>query len=193
MALPPLTKVAAKTAAEICSRFELSEPARTLAQVGVSPAAYLEKLINERHFADAIRFLAYAMPKREAIWWATRCARLAAGGTALAAEQQAALQVAERWCTSPSEDLRRSAMAASEKAQLKTPAGCAALAVFFSGGSLAPPNAPVVPPADDLTPRTVAGAVLLAAVVSEPEKAEQKYQRFLEQGINVASGKEQVK
>lgn len=192
MALPPLTKVAAKTAAEICSRCEISEPARTLTQVGVSPAAYLEKLINERHFADAIRFLAYSLPKREAIWWATRCARLASA-TALPADQQAALQVAERWCVSPSEELRRSAMAASEKAQLKTPAGCAALAVFFSGGSLAPPNAPVVPPADDLTPRTVAGAVLMAAVVNEPEKAEQKYQRFLEQGINVASGKEQLK
>jgi hypothetical protein len=192
MALPPLTKVAAKTAAEICSRFELSEPARSLPQVGLTPGPYLERLINEKHFHDAIRFVAHALPKREAIWWATRCARLT-GGAALPAEQQAALQVAERWCAGPSEELRRAAMAASEKAQLKSPAGCAALAVFFSGGSLAPPNVPVVPPADDLTPRTVAGAVLMAAVVNEPEKAEQKYQRFLEQGLAVASGKEQLK
>ena len=192
MALPPLTKVSAKTAAEICARFELGEQAKKLPQTGLAPSAFLEKLVSERHFPDAIRFLAFALPKREAIWWAARCAR-AVAGTSLPAEQQAALQVAERWCLAPSEELRRAAMVASEKAQLKSPAGCAALAVFFSGGSLAPPDVPAVPPAEDLTARTVVGAVLMAAVVSEPEKAEQKYQRFVDQGVALASGKEQVK
>lgn len=189
MAIAPLTKVEAKSAAEVCARFELGEKAALLPRDGFAPAAFLERLMTERQFLDAIRFLAYALPKREAIWWAARCARLVAG-TALPPEQQSALEIMERWCAQPSEELRRAAMAASEKAQLKTPAGCAALAVFFSGGSLAPPNAPVVPPADDLTARTVAGAVLMAAVVSEPDKAEQKYQRFLEQGIAVAGGKD---
>lgn len=189
MALVPLTKVAAKTAAEVCARFELSEPVKKLPRDGVPPATFLERLMAEKHHHDAIRFLAYALPKREAIWWATRCARLV-GGTALSPEQRAALETAERWCAAPSEELRRAAMPASEKAQLKSPAGCAALAVFFSGGSLAPPDVPVVAPADDLTARTVAGAVLMAAVVSEPEKAEQKYQRFLDLGIAVASGKD---
>jgi hypothetical protein len=192
MALPPLTKVTAKSAAEICARFELGEQAKALPQAGLSPGPFLEKLINERHFQDAIRFLAFALPKREAIWWAARCAR-SAGAAALPLEQQAALQVAERWCLAPTEELRRAAMAASEKAQLKSPAGCAALAVFFSGGSLAPPDVPVVPPAEDLTARTVVGAVLMAAVVNEPEKAEQKYQRFVEQGLALATGKDQVK
>lgn len=189
---PPLTKIEAKTAAEVCARFELSEPAKKLPRDGLSPGAFLERLIAERHTHDAVRFLAYALPKREAVWWATRCARLA-GGPVLPPEQQAALETTERWCAGPSEELRRAAMAASEKAELKSPAGCAALAVFFSGGSLGPPDAPVVPPADDLTARTVTGAVLMAAVVNEPEKAEQKYQRFLEQGLALASGKEQVR
>src|SRR5579863_4660383 len=109
MALPPLTKVTAKTAAEVCARFELGEKAKALPQAGLSPAPFLEKLISERHFPDAIRFLAFALPKREAIWWATRCARSVAG-TALPAEQQAALQIAERWCVAPTEELRRAAM-----------------------------------------------------------------------------------
>jgi hypothetical protein len=192
MALPPLIKVAAKTAAEICAHFELGEQAKALPQAGLSPGAFLEKLLNERLLPDAIRLLAFALPKREAIWWAAKCARLV-GGTTMPAEQQAALQVAERWCLAPTEELRRAAMAASEKAQLRSPAGCTALAVFFSGGSLAPPDVPAVPPAEDLTARTVVGAVLMAAVVTEPEKAEQKYQRFVEQGLALASGKEQVK
>jgi hypothetical protein len=190
MTLLPLTKIEAKTAAEICGRFELSEQAQSLPRDGLSPAAFLDRLISERHFHDAIRFVAHALPKREAIWWAARCARLAGGASP---EQNVALETTERWCREPSEELRRAAMAASEKAQLNNPSGCAALAVFFSGGSLAPPDVPVVPPAEDLTARTVAGAVLMAAVVKEPEKAEEKYERFLEQGIAVAAGREAIR
>jgi hypothetical protein len=191
MPLPPLTKIEAKTAAEICAGFELSEPAKSLARDGLLPAAFLERLIDGGHVRDALGFLARALPKREAIWWAARCARLAGGPSS--PEQKAALETAERWCLEPSEELRRAAMAASEEAQLSNPSGCAALAVFFSGGSLAPPDVPVVPPAESSTAQAVAGAVLMAAVVSEPEKAEEKCQRFLEQGIAVASGKDSWK
>ena len=191
MPLPPLTKIEAKTAAEICSRFELSEPAAALPRDGLSPAAFLERLIDGRHVRDALGFLAHALPKREAVGWAARCVRLAGGPAS--PEQQAALEAVERWRLEPSEDLRRAAMAAAEKAQLNNPAGCAALAVFFTGGSLAPPDVPVVPPGEGLTARAVAGAVLMAAVVSEPEKAEEKYQRFLEHGLAAASGQDQGK
>jgi hypothetical protein len=135
--------------------------------------------------------LAHALPKREAVGWAARCARLSGGPKS--PEQQTALEAVERWRLEPSEELRRAALAAAEKAQLNNPAGCAALAVFFTGGSLAPPDVPVVPPGEGLTARAVAGAVLMAAVVSEPEKAEEKYQRFLEQGIAAANGQDQGK
>jgi uncharacterized protein DUF6931 len=191
MPLPPLTKIEAKTAAEICARFELSGPAAALPRDGLSPTAFLERLIEARHILDALSFLAHALPKREAVGWAARCARLAGGPKS--PEQQTALEAVERWRLEPSEELRRAAMAAAEKAQLNNPAGCAALAVFFTGGSLAPPDVPVVPPGEGLTARAVAGAVLMAAVVSEPEKAEEKYQRFLEQGIAAASGQDQGK
>ena len=187
MTIPALTKIEAKTAAAVCARFELSEPARALLADGLSPGEFLERLIAGRQLHDAIRLLAYSLPKREAIWWAARCARTVLAA-AITPEQQAALEATERWCAGPSEELRRAAMTASEKAQLRNPAGCAALAVFFSGGSLAPPTAPVVPPADDLTPRTVAGAILMAGIISQPEKAEQKYMQFLEQGLAIAGG-----
>jgi hypothetical protein len=53
---------------------------------------------------------------------------------------------------------------------------------------LAPPQAPVVPPAEHLTGHGVAGSVLLAAVRSEPEKAPEKYKKFLAAGLDVARG-----
>ena len=53
---------------------------------------------------------------------------------------------------------------------------------------MAPPNAPVVPPGDALTGAAVAGAILLAAVQTEPQKAAEKYRRFLDYGIDIAGG-----
>jgi hypothetical protein len=79
-------------------------------------------------------------------------------------------------------------MAAAEAAGLDTPAGCAAVAAFWSGGSLGPPNVPVIPPGESLTAKGVAGAVMLAAVLTEPEKTPEKYRRFLAHGVEVAKG-----
>jgi hypothetical protein len=78
-------------------------------------------------------------------------------------------------------------MKAANEAEFSTPAGSAALAVFFSGGSIAPPDMPAVPPEPSITPNSVAGSVMLAAVLKEPEKAQEKYQLFLAEGLKIAS------
>jgi hypothetical protein len=63
------------------------------------------------------------------------------------------------------------------------------VAAFWSGGSLAPPNVAEVPPGEHLTPGAVANAVLLAAVLSEPEKAAEKFRKFFALGVEVAEDK----
>ena len=107
---------------------------------------FLDALIGKQHFLDAVRFLAHALPKREAVWWACVCARQVADGKE-PAPVKAALAAAEKWVADPSEDNRATAMPAARRPSWATPAGCAAMAAFWSGGSLAPPKAPVVPPA----------------------------------------------
>ena len=187
-----LVKVAAKTAAEVCKHFPLGEEAKKQLRDGMTPAQFLDALIEKQQFPDAVRFLAHALPKREGVWWACLCSRSVAGSSP-APKITSALQAAEKWVTDPSEDNRRAGMPAAEAAELKTPAGCAAMAAFWSGGSLAPPNVPVVPPGEYLTAHGVAGAVMLAAVQSEPEKAPDKYRKFLAQGIEVAKGTQRWK
>jgi hypothetical protein len=182
-----LAKVTAKTAAEVCKHFPLGEEAKKLLGDGLTPAQFLTALIEKQQFPDAVRFLAHALPKREAVWWACLCARATAGPNP-PAPIAAALQAAEKWVVDPSEENRRAAMPAAEAAEFKTPAGCAAVAAFWSGGSLGPPNVPAVPPGEYLTAHGVAGAVMLAAVQAEPEKAPEKYRQFLAQGIEVANG-----
>ena len=186
-----LIKIEAKTAAELAGRLELSEPARAALRDGAGPADYLDALMESGQWPDAIRLLALALPKREAVWWACRCAR--AVGPAPSPAAGAALTAAEAWVAEPTEDRRRAAFPAAEAAQFGTPAGCTALAVFLSGGSLAPPQIAAVPPAEDLTGKTVAGALLLAGVVSEPEKASEKYRAFLADGLAIAEGKQVLK
>ena len=171
--------------AEVCRRFKLEDEAGKLLQPQMTARQFLDALIQKQLFIDAVRFLAHALPKREAVWWACVCARQVSGPT-IAPAVAAALAAAEKWAADPSEENRRAAMPAAEAAEMGTPAGCAAMAAFFSGGSLAPPTAPVVPPAEHFTGSSVAGAVLLAGVCTQPEKAPEKYRKFLAAGLDVA-------
>jgi hypothetical protein len=179
--------VTAKTAKEVCDRFPLGEEAKKLLRDNQSPRALLDQLIEKQQFTDATRLLAYALPKQEAVWWACQCARQAYG-TNPPPEAAAALQAAEKWAADPSEDNRRAGLPASESVGMGTPAGCAAVSTFWSGGSLGPPNVPVIPPKEHLTAHGVACALMLAVVLKEPEKAPEKYKKFLTLGIDVANG-----
>ena len=188
MACSQLAKVAAKSASDICTRFELGDEARPLLRPTQSPAQYLDALMEKHQYQDAVKFLAHGLPKREAVWWACFCAKTVSGGSASPPTAEA-IKTAEKWVADPSEEHRQASMPAAEAAKFGTPAGCVALAAFFSGGSLGPPNVAPIPPAETLTGDAVAGAVMMAVVAKEPEKAPDKYLAFLNRGIEIANGK----
>jgi hypothetical protein len=168
----------------ISSVAELSGEAAALLRADSQPLEYVNLLVDQKLYPDAIRFLAHALPKREAVWWAWVCARRAAGEKP-PAKIKAALEITEKWIAQPSEDNRRAAKAAADTAGLDSPAGCAGLAAFFSGGSLAPPDAATIPPGEYLTAKAVCGAVIFAAVNPEPQKAPEKFKSFIAQGVEV--------
>lgn len=175
---------AARTMPEFCEIAELGDEAKALLDPGHSPQSFMQLLVDREHFPDAIRFLAHALPRREGIWWAWVCARGAAGQSP-SPEVKAALDSVERWITQPTDANRRASFAAAEAATLATPAGCAALAVFFSGGSLGPTDTPPVPPGEFMTAKAITGAVMAAAVCSEPERAPEKYRAYIAHGLEV--------
>jgi hypothetical protein len=177
----------ARSAAEVGRKVKLGEAAQALLREPQTPRQYVDALAAAGHFADAVQFLAAALPKREAVWWACWCARQGYGKTA-PAPAAVALTAAEKWVLDPSDANRRAAHATAEPAGLGTPAGAAAVAVFFSGGSLAPPELAAVAPAEHITASAAAGAILLAAVLTDPQKAAEKYQKFLAAGFDVANG-----
>ena len=176
---------ATQTAEQLCSVAGLGDEARLVLREGTGPREFVNLLMERGHFADAVRVLAHALPKRESVWWAWVCARRAAGPNAAPAVK-ASLDSAEKWIAQPTEENRRAAMKAAEAAGFGSAAGCACLAAFFSGASVAPPDAPAVPPGPFDSAKAVAGAVTLAAV-AEAEKAAENFRGFLQQGLEVAA------
>lgn len=171
-------------AAEICSHVQVEKSARKLLRDGQTALDYIDLLTEHGHFSDATRLVAHLLPPREAVWWACQCARQAAD-LSPPQEWSVALEAAEKWVTDLSEESRRACQKAAQEAGLNTAAGCAAMAAFASG-SLAPPDAPQVPPAPHLTAEIVAGSILVSSLSPNPADAPQKYRTFLKQGIELS-------
>jgi hypothetical protein len=181
------TKVSAKNAAEVCGLYDLSIDAQKLLQEHLAPRQFVERLVEaERHF-DALEFLAHALPKREAIWWACLAVRHAQGAE-LPSKESVALKATVEWVLEPDEGKRRAAQAAGEAADFGTPAGCAALAVYGSGGSLTPPNLPEAPPEPTMTAKAVSGCLALAAAKVDPADSAHVQRQLVELGIAIAEG-----
>jgi len=170
------------TLRDLCERAKLGEGAKALLKDEHTPRQFLELLIGKELFLDAIRFLAFALPKREAVGWGCLCVRHSLG-TEDASKISETQVAAERWVSNPDEGNRRAAKDAVDREGSDSPSAFLALAAFFSGGSMVPANlAPVTPP-DHGTPQLVAGAVMISAVKSQPEKAPERYRVFLQKGM----------
>ncbi len=195
-------RVVPPTAAEICVNFSLDADAAELLNDKLTPREYVDLLTARHLFDDVIRFMCYALPKPEAIWWACLCVRKAAAATgsnpaksataknaASNSKDQRAVEAAERWLAEPSEDNRRAAAAAAEATNYDTAAGFAAAAAGWSGGSLAPPEFAAVPPSPLLTAQAVGGALRLASIALGQARMVTTQQEFLATGIEIADGK----
>jgi hypothetical protein len=181
-----LVKVQASTAAEVCQHVAIGEEARALLQEELTLQAFLDLLMAHELFPDAARLLAYALPKRDAVWWACLCVRHVAAADTPPADL-AALEAAERWVIEPHEANRRTAMQAAEGLAFQTAASWAAVAAFWSNGSMAPPDAPPVTPGEYLTAQAVSGAVMLAAARCAPGVITDTYRTLIVTGMVVAA------
>jgi hypothetical protein len=104
-------------------------------------------------------------------------------------KQAEALKAVIRWVLDPSEEHRRAAGVAGKAATFGTPVGAIAMSVFFSGGSIMPPDEKAIPPDPLLTANILTGTIpgLIAEV--PPEKAKPTLLGFIALGISVATGK----
>jgi hypothetical protein len=153
---------------------------------GLAPAAYFEALRKDGRAVEAAQFLGLALPRWEAVAWAARSVRDLNGRARRGAAEAEALKRALLWVQDPTDTRRRAAFEAAEAAESSSPERFAALAVFFSGGSLAPEDLQAVQAPQDTAGRLAAGAVLAAVFRgAEPWKALEK---SLDEGARLADG-----
>lgn len=178
--------MSAPTAKEVAAQFELAPEAKALLKTQ-TPPQFLAALLDYGHDVDALRFLAYAIPRRHAVYWAWLCVKALQPKEAPEAAVQA-LEAAHQWVLDPAEPKRRACEKAYIAATLEDPAGVVAVSAFWADGSLSPEGNPVVPPPAHLCAHGAASAVLLAVAKGDPAKAKQAYGQAVAQGVGVASG-----
>ncbi len=182
-----VSKLDGAALAAIIPHLELSAEAAAALGDAATPAAGLDRLAAEGFLIEAARLCAHALPRREAVWWAARCAEATAPDALPEADGQARA-LAESWVRRIADDTRRAAMAQAELGGFQSPEAWVAVAAFWSGDSMSPLGQPKVPPAPHLTGVAVSGAVILASVRGAPERQPARLRRFIDSARDIAAG-----
>lgn len=175
---------ASPSAASICRHFDLSARAGELLTPALEAGEFLQRLTEKQLYADALRFVAYALSKREAVWFG--CLAIQHFKAIDSSEERTALEAAFRWVLDPSEARRLACGEAGEEATLTTAAGALAMGGFWSGGSMDEKRA--LPPPEHLTARAVTGAVTLAVSRGAALETSQRYCQAIVLAIDVSAG-----
>jgi hypothetical protein len=157
--------------------------------VGALPPGTAFSVLRSDDAVSAARFVAQCLPRVDAVRWMLDCITEAAGHQPPA--RAVAAKAIRRWVQNPSDDARRRAYDAGEIAGWDTMEGLGCLAVFLSGGSMAPATQEVpVNPAPGLFGQVVAGAVLAAAQARGGSAFAGRMATMLDQADALAAGEQ---
>ncbi len=151
-----------------------------------SPIDFLRSMINAGKLEDAVTFCAYVLPRREAVWWACRSARVAPGR--IAEERAPALLAAEAWVSDPDDEHRQAALEAGTKGHCDDPLTWVALAAGWAGGFLVSSPYPAMPMPQYMTARATRTAILMSALSANWEHRPAYLQARIAEGIRLAEG-----
>ncbi len=158
-------------------RLDLLPPHDGLIELWQDPAGLLAALVARELLPSAARYLAFALPEREAVWWACRCAAHTASQPSAA--ERKAIAAAEAWVRRPDEASQRDAAWAAAEAGYGVAGAWPALAAYWSR--------PVLP-LDTRGGRGVETAIERASVRERPERQSGRLFRFILSGRDIAAG-----
>lgn len=130
----------------------------------VAPDTYCRLLVARGDLAGAVQFIGTALPRYEAVVWATQVLRTqwAEGRT------DPIVATVLQWVDDPSDTRRRAIQAMAQDDD--GPAGSLGMSVFYSGGSLSEPDFPAVLPPPQIC-GIMASAAVLESAHSQPDAA----------------------
>lgn len=132
-----------------------------LAAVAALPPSAAFAVLRDSDPTGAARFMAHCLPRVDAARWMAAC--LAQADRDPPPARAVAAKAVRRWVANPSDEARRLAFETGGIAGWTTMEGMACLAIFLSGGSMAPAEQVPVNPPPGAFGQAAAGAVLLAA------------------------------
>jgi len=152
----------------------------------VAPLDYARELMASPRPAHAVVFLAYLLPRREAVWWARQCVGAILGPRA----EDAALRAAEAWVRAPEEENRRLALEVGMAADQRLATTWLALAAAWSGGSMCAPDVKPMAPPISACAKAANAAISLAISTGDPLAYAQWVAACADAGIKFAEGGE---
>ena len=153
---------------------------------GVAPQAYFERLRGDDRADLAVLVLAASLPRHEAIAWVAAALPSPSPDDPDYRSRRNILDAARRWVDEPDDANRRSVHALAEAADPQWPETLLGLAIFFSGGSIAPEDLDAVPAAPGIAAH-LAAAALQAAAVTHVHSDDALLARALDLGNEVAT------
>jgi hypothetical protein len=136
------------------------------------PETAYRSLRDRGDVAVALRYLALALPRLEAVAWAARTLRDWVGKDPPRVAERQALDSVLRWLEEPSDEYRRAAHEAGRRAPRNSAGQVLSDAVFMSGGSISEPDLPPVQPPLHACGSFAAAALLAGAYeTSNPAEA----------------------
>ena len=182
-----MEKIQTEYAKDLVKHFELEDDGKSIFKEELKTIEFLELLISNKFYMDAINLLSHSLPKREAVWWACICAKKHKKSVNDELYNKA-LAAAEKWVYDPSEKNRRVAEFYAEKSQYESAASWVAAAAFWSGDSIMPEGEPVVAPAQYLYSHAIRGCIITCVGMDDGTEPDDRYKTYLTHGINIAKG-----
>ena len=174
-----------RTAQEIVNRFELQTKLRIMPEPDELPAEFVSRLLTVSP-ADAINFVAFALPRRCAVWWTVECIRLTAD---LTTSDMALFDLIIKWLKKPTDDNRRAVMEYVTENGFETLGIWAAQAAFYSHGSTTPEATSFVAARDDLCGKTAYAGVSMAAVDGGLDEVVDRQQKYVQLALEIADAR----
>lgn len=155
---------------------QLGELTQHRPRTGEDALQYLGRLRSSTTPEEAVTYTAFAALPAMAIWWGYECLRLMPD--TMDAADRARMERIARWLQTQTRDYRHQIMREALWAPGKTPVVMLALAVGWSGGSIAPNDTATVPPWR--TPRSINSAVLSCLARSDLTRRPIYLARFID-------------
>lgn len=152
-----------------------------------APPTFMRTLAAGETPEDAVTFCAYALGRREAVWWGCQSVRSIEGiGEG---EEDSFLRAAEDWVKSPEEEQRRFALQLGiGNDDKRTPGTWLALAAGWSGGSMSPVENAAVAPPPYLTALGVRSAILIALARVNVKERARRLAACVDSGLRMMQG-----